>query len=265
MDNRPVGVLDSGLGGLTGMKALRELLPEENVVYFADSGRLPYGEKTAAQVRRMAGQNLALMASEGVKAILVACGTISSNAPDLLEQSAIPAFGVLHSSMRAMAHVPGRGPLGIIATEASIRSGRFEQALRETCPGREILAVACPDFVPLIESGHCGREDPLVRAAVANYLAPLRGADAVLLGCTHYGIIGEAIGDFLGEGTALVSAAESGAAALCEYLIKNDLRGRGGGERFLTSGRAEDFTAAASTFLGRPLAGRVEALPVMEV
>ena len=178
MDNRPVGVLDSGLGGLTGMKALRELLPEENVVYFADSGRLPYGEKTAAQVRRMAVQNLDLMKRQGVKAILVACGTLSSNVPELLARWPVPAVGVLKSSVAAMAKQPGAGPLGIIATEASIRSGAFARSLEETCPGREILPVACPDFVPLIESGHSRPEDPLVRAAVEKYLVPLRGADA---------------------------------------------------------------------------------------
>ena len=107
MDNRPIGIFDSGLGGLTGLKALRELLPEENIIYFADSGRLPYGEKTRAQLRCMAEQNLRFLSGFGVKAILVACGTMSSNAADILEAWPVPAVGVLSSSADWMRRLPG--------------------------------------------------------------------------------------------------------------------------------------------------------------
>lgn len=264
MDNRAVGIFDSGLGGLTALNALRELLPEENIIYFGDTGRLPYGAKTRAQLRRMAVQDLDLIASYGVKAILVACGTLSSNAPEILDAYPVPAFGVLRAGVAGMTKIPGTGPLGVIATEASIRSGAFARALEAACPGREILPVACPDFVPLIESGH-GSGDPLVKDAVARYCAPLRGADAVLLGCTHYGIIGEAIADYLGDKTALVSAATCGAAVVAQHLIVNGLLGGSGEERFLASGDAAAFTHAASTFLGRTMAREAEGLPVMEI
>lgn len=263
MDNRAIGIFDSGLGGLTAMKALQELLPEENIIYFGDTGRLPYGAKTREQLRRMAAQDLDLIASGGVKAILVACGTLSSNAPDILDAYPVPTFGVLKAGVAGMSKVPGAGPLGVIATEASIRSGSFERALREACPGREILAVPCPDFVPLIESGH-DSEHPAVREAVARYCAPLRGADAVLLGCTHYGIIGRAIAAYLGPETALVSASVCGAAQVAQYLIVNGLTGGRGEERFLASGDAAEFTLAASTFLGRPMARGAEQAPLME-
>ena len=123
MDNRPVGIFDSGLGGLTALNALRELLPEENIIYFGDTGRVPYGAKTREQVRRMAVQDLDLVAAYGVKAMIVACGTISSNAPDILDAYPIPAFGVLRAGVAGMSRIPGDGPLGVIATEASIRSG----------------------------------------------------------------------------------------------------------------------------------------------
>ena len=264
MDNRAVGIFDSGLGGLTALNALRELLPEENIIYFGDTGRLPYGAKTCDQLRRMAVQDLDLIASYGVKAILVACGTLSSNAPEILDAYPVPAFGVLRAGVAGMTKIPGTGPLGVIATEASIRSGAFERALKAACPGREILPVACPDFVPLIESGH-GSDDPLVRDAVARYCAPLRGADAVLLGCTHYGIIGEAIAAYLGERTALVSAAYCGAAVVAQHLIVNGLLGGRGEERFFASGDPAAFTHAASTFLGRTMAQEAEGLPVMEI
>ena len=265
MDNRAIGIFDSGFGGLTAMRAVQELLPEENIIYFGDTGRVPYGSKTRDQVRRMAVQDLDLIASFGVKAIIVACGTISSNAPDLVDAYPVPAIGVLKAGVAGMQKVEGCGKLGVIATEASIRSGAFTRALEEACPGREIVAVPCPDFVPLIESGHCSPEDPLVQEAVARYLAPIRGADGLLLGCTHYGLIHEAIVRYLGERTRVVSASVCAAAKLCQYLIENGLTGGEGRERLYTSGSAAEFEAAASAFLGHGLARPAETLPVMEI
>ena len=265
MDNRPIGIFDSGLGGLTGLMALRALLPEEDLIYFGDTGRMPYGGRPTGQLRRMAAQNLAFMAGLGVKAVFVACGTFSSTASDLLESFPTPSFGVLRAGADALARVPGDGPLAVLATKASIDSGAFTRALRERCPGREILPVACPRFVPLIESGHSGREDPLVRAAVAKYLAPLRGADAVLLGCTHYGIVEGALRRFLPEETLLVSASACGAAAIRDLLDREGLRGGSGEEKYLVSGDPEAFQEAASLLLGRSIAGLVRSVPVMRI
>ena len=263
MDNRPIGIFDSGLGGLTAVKALRQLLPEEHLIYFADSGRLPYGGRSRSQLRRMARQDLDLMASHGVKAVLVACGTVSSNAPDLLEENAIPTFGVMKASVEAMARLPGTGALGVIATEATIRSGAFEAALRELCPDRPIIALPCPKLVPLIEFGHIRPDDPLLQEAMDD-LAPLRGADALLLGCTHYGIVAEAIRQALGPHTRLLEASGCGAEALRDYLVRRDLTGGQGQELFLTSGPAEEFQAAASLFLGRGRAISARRIPPME-
>ncbi len=265
MDNRPIGVFDSGLGGLTALLELRRLMPEENIVYFGDTGRLPYGEKTLAQLRVMAPQDLRLIAEQGVKAILVACGTLSSNTPELLESFPVPCTGVLLPSIRAMAHAPGDGALGIIATAATIRSGAFERALRAACPEREILPVPCPKLVPLIESGHTGADDPLLLAAAAEYAAPLRGASAVLLGCTHYGIVEGALRRFLPEETVLVSASACGAAAIRDLLDREGLRGGSGEEQYLVSGDPEAFQEAASLLLGRSIAGLVRSVPVMRI
>ena len=267
MDNRAIGIFDSGLGGLTALRALRALLPEEDVVYFADAGRVPYGGRSREQLRRMAVQDLDLLAGFGVKAILAACGTVSSNAPDLLAAYGVPSFGVLSPGVEAMSRVPGDAPLGVIATEASIRSGSFEQALRRACPGREILALACPSFVPLIESGHVRPDDPLLRWSAERYLAPLRqaGAAAVLLGCTHYGIIAEAIQNELGEDVTLYGAADCGAAALAAYLREQGLCGGQGRLRCYTSGSGEDFARAAALFLGQELEEAVQELPSMEM
>ena len=252
MDNRPIGVFDSGLGGLTAVKALRELMPHENIIYFADSARVPYGPRPVAQLRRMAQQDMELVASFGVKAMIAACGTVSSNAADVLKAFEVPVFGVLEPGIAALCETQGDAPLGIIATEASIRSGSFTKAAEALCPGREIIGIPCPDFVTLIESGHSSADDELLKEAVERYLKPLKeaGAAALLLGCTHYGIISEAIENYLGKDVKLVSAARSAAEKICGYINGNGLCGGEGRTEYFTSGRKEDFDAAAGLFLG---------------
>jgi len=160
---------------------------------------------------------------------------------------------VLDPGAEAMGKLPGTGPVGVIATAASIRSGAFQAAIGRACPGREILAAPCPDFVPLIESGHTSAGDPLLMAAVEQYLAPMRaaGIEALLLGCTHYGLIRGALEAYLGCGVRLIGAAECAAGAAAEYLKAEGLCGEGGTERFYTSGDPEGFVQPAALFLGR--------------
>ena len=268
MDTRPIGIIDSGLGGLTGLQALRALLPEEDLIFFGDTGRMPYGGRPKEQLRRMGQQNLDFMAGFDVKAIFVACGTLSSTAADLLDRYPIPCFGVLHASVEAMAQIPGEGPLAVIATQAIIDSGAFARALKARCPGREILSIPCPAFVPLIESGHTAPDDIPLRDAIEEYLGPVRraGAQGLLYGCTHYGIVDEAVRAYLGPSVRTVSASACGAAQLRDYLVRDGLTGGGsGGERFFTSGYPAVFERAAVRLLGRPLGSPVEALPVWSV
>ncbi len=266
MDLRPVGIFDSGLGGLTVAKALRELMPEESFVYFGDTGRMPYGPRPAEQLRRMAVQNMEFVASFGVKAIIAACGTVSSTAPDLLESFRLPVFGVLKAGVRALAAVPGDEPVAVIATEASIKSGAYARAFQQAAPGRELICVACPAFVPLIESGHNSPEDRELRAAAETYLSPIReaGAAALLLGCTHYGIIEETVGRVLGPETELISAAGCAARDLRDYLAARGLEGGGSREDYYTSGSVERFNEEAAAFLGWSVEGRVRQVPVMD-
>lgn len=268
MDTRPIGIIDSGLGGLTGLMALRALLPEEDLIFFGDTGRMPYGGRPKEQLRRMGRQNLDFMAGFGVKAVFVACGTLSSTAADLLDAYPIPCFGVLRASVEAMAQIPGDGPLAVIATQASINSGAFSRALTARCPGREILAVPCPAFVPLIESGHITPDDGPLHDAIDEYLGPVKraGAQGLLYGCTHYGIVDEAVRAYLGPEVRTVSASVCGAAQLRDYLVREGLAGGGSGqERFFTSGYPAVFERAAVRLLGRPLGSPVEALPVWSV
>jgi len=259
MDDRAIGVFDSGLGGLTAVRELRRLMPNENIIYFGDTGRMPYGGRPREQIRLMAEQNIDFVDSFDVKAILVACGTISSNAADILDECETKAIGVLRSGVRELCQT-GKKRLGVIATATSINSGAFQSEIARVCPEAEITAVACPEFVPLIESGHYKADDPQVIASVERSLSPLKaaGVEALLLGCTHYGLISEAISAYLGENVTLVGAADAAARELCEYLKANDLCAIDGGEEFyFTSGEVLDFTALAPVMLGTYLRGEI--------
>lgn len=265
MDNRPIGIFDSGLGGLTALRAFRELMPEEDIIYFGDTGRVPYGSRPAEQLRIMAQQDLDFLADKGVKAIIAACGTVSSIAPELLAEYKLPAVGVVQAGAQELSKHGGTGTLGVIATQASINSGAYRRTLAGLCPGREVIAIACPEFVPLIESGHSAPEDALVRAAVERQLRPIKaaGVTALLLGCTHYGIIGAAIANYLGAGVELVSASVSAARRLSGLLRDRDMTGGSGREIYYTSGSGEEFSRLAGALLGREGVSACE-VPIME-
>lgn len=251
MDNRPIGIFDSGLGGLTAVRVLRRLMPDENIIYFADTGRMPYGGRSRAQIRQIAVQNIAFAEKHGVKAILAACGTISSNAPDILSANRIKTVGVLAPGAKELAET-GHKRLGVIATKCSVESGAFQRELLRLRPDAEVTALACPGFVPMIERGHYTANDAEVRKTVAETLRPLKeaGVEALLLGCTHYGLIAEAISDYLGKDVALIGAADASARVLKAYIEAEGMQADGGDEQYYTSGSVEDFTALAPIMLG---------------
>lgn len=249
MNNKPICVFDSGLGGLTAVRELRRIMPNENIIYFGDTGRMPYGGRSKAQIRTIAKQNIAFAEGFGVKAILAACGTISSNAQDILAQKRV--IGVLTPGAQELA-ATGKKRLGVIATATSIKSGAFQAELSRLCPDAVVTAVPCPEFVPMIESGHISPDDELVADVVKRTLEPLKsaGVEALLLGCTHYGIISEAISRYL-PGTILVGAADASARAMKAYLIEHDALADGpAGESYYTSGSTEDFLTLAPLLLG---------------
>ena len=257
MDNRPIGVFDSGLGGLTAVRKLRRILPDENIIYFGDTGRMPYGGRPRGPMRTIARQHIAFAESFGVKVILAACGTISSNAQDILAANATKTVGVLTPGVEMLAETR-RKKLGVIATKTSIESGAFQAEISRLAPEAEVTALACPEFVPMIEGGHYLPDDPIVRNVVSRSLEPLKGVGALLLGCTHYGLIADAISAYLGSDVILVGAADASAQYLAQYLSENDLLASDGGdESYYTSGSTADFESLAPVMLGYALKSEV--------
>ena len=269
MDNRPIGIFDSGLGGLTAVRVLRRLMPNENIIYFADTGRMPYGGRSRDQIRQIAVQNIDFAEKNGVKAILAACGTISSNAPDILSANRIKTVGVLAPGAKELAET-GHKRLGVIATQCSVESGAFQKELLRLRPDAEVTALACPEFVPMIERGRYTANDAEVQKTVAETLRPLKeaGVEALLLGCTHYGLIAEAISDYLGRDVELIGAADASARVLKAYIEAEGMQADGGDEQYYTSGSVEDFTALAPIMLGYGLRNEVryvEPFPLEEI
>lgn len=260
--NAPIGVFDSGLGGLTALRRLQKDLPGEDLIYFGDTARVPYGGRDRETLLHYARTDIALLQSYGVKAVLVACGTVSSVILESIKaEYDIPLVGVVDSAAEAAAHATRNGKVGIWGTAASIGSGAYAKRLAERGIA-DTVAVPCPKLVPLIEGGHTDPEDAEAREAVREYLAPVleSGADTLILGCTHYPLLAEVIRREAGEQLQLIDV---GAESICALEKALDQRGllRDGGEghcRFLVSGAPAAFEQGGGRFLKQELSGKVE-------
>lgn len=264
LDNRPIGVFDSGLGGLTVVRELEKLLPGEDMVYFGDTGRVPYGTKGRDTIVKYAAQIMRFLHGFDVKAVIIACGTVSSVAFHEAETvSSVPVIDVVRPAAAAAAAASKNGCIGVLGTAATVRSGAFEKALLACRPEAHVVSRACPLFVPLVESGHFSKGDRLAELAAHEYLddflAP--GQDTVILGCTHYPILGGIIADIFGpEVTLINSGLEEARAARRIFEEKGILSGKtsGGKCRFYVSDYTDDFARLAGILLEHTLSGYVE-------
>ncbi len=266
MDNRAIAIFDSGLGGLTALRELRGLLPGENLIFFGDSAHAPYGGRARAELIELSLRDLRFLMRFDIKAVLVACGTSSSNAMDELKKaSPVPVVGVIDSAARAAAELAPAGRIGVIATEATIRSGAYQRAIEKFAPSAAVTARACPTFVPLVESGGFGRNDPETARAVSEALEPFREAESevMLLGCTHYPLLAPEIQAFLPD-VKLVSNSEAAAQELVRFLRETDALAdrRQGTAELYTSGDADFFAENAGLFLGRENFGTVHSVDI---
>jgi glutamate racemase len=231
-DSRPIGVFDSGIGGLTVVSALRRVLPNESIFYLGDTARVPYGGKSATTVQRYSLEAATLLLGEDAKTVVVACNTASALAlPTLQEQLPITVTGVIAPGAAAAIAATRNGHVGVIGTKATIKSGAYEQALRALQPDVQVTARACPLLVPLIEEGWLN--SAVTDTVLMQYLEPMLEAeiDTLVLGCTHYPLLRPAIGRLLGDKIALVDSAENCAEAVRELLSRDGIQStqNGGG------------------------------------
>ncbi len=268
VDSRPVGVFDSGVGGLTVLHECLVTMPHEDFVYLGDHARLPYGPRPLEEVRRFAREIAAYLEGQGVKLLLVACNTATSAAlPQLQEELSIPVVGVITPEAHAAVQATRNRRIGLMATEATVQAGRYAQLVQALDAGAELVPVACPRLVPLIESDEpFGAE---TTDAVREYAAPLKAAevDTVILGCTHYPLIRPVFQRVFGRGVTLVFSAEETAREVAETLARKGIEngeGREGSYRFLTTGEPALFRALGERFLQLPL-GEVEHVAVADL
>ena len=267
MDKRAIGVFDSGLGGLTALRELRRLLPGEELVYFGDTGRVPYGGRGKDTILRYARQDVAFLQTFDLKAVVIACGTVSANAlTELRAENDLPIFGVVEPAARAAVAATREGKVGLIATAASVRSGAYEKAIAALDPGVEVRSDACPLFVPLVENGRHRPGDPVVELVAREYLASMQeaGVDTLVLGCTHYPLLREVIGGIMGPGVTLIDTGAVCAAETARFLAGKGLlaEGQAGSRRYFVSDSASDFAALAAPFLGGEVDGPVKRVDI---
>ena len=270
MDRRAIGVFDSGLGGITAVQELRRRMPHETIVYFGDTSRVPYGTRSREVIRRYAAQDIRFLLSQDVKMIVAACGTVSSNPPEeVIRSLSVDYTGVLLPATQAACAATQNRRIGVIATSATIRSGAYGKAIRGILRDPVIIGKACPLFVPLVENGYIGREDPVTRMVAEEYLAPLRQEriDTLILGCTHYPLIREIIADIMGPRVTLINPSAETArhvqALLQSRGLLTDSREEGSC-RYYVSDEPAAFAETAGVFLGRDVSAQVERVRIEE-
>ncbi len=261
MDNRPIGVFDSGLGGLTAVKQLLRQLPEEDIIYFGDTSRLPYGSRSRETIRRYAISDVNFLLSHNIKRIIVACGTVSAVALELLrERYRIPIQGVIDAAVPAAAAATKNGRIGVIGTAATVRSNAYAKLLATTAPSAETLAVACPLLVSLVENGRWSADDIVVKTVLNEYLAPILdfGADTLILGCTHYPLLADAIRTLTDGKLTLIDPGAEAAKCLAGQQLADGSNAEGdrkGSLKLYVSDTDDGFAERARSFLEMDVTG----------
>jgi glutamate racemase len=252
---KAIGIFDSGIGGLTVVAEILKQLPNENVIYFGDTGRYPYGPRSRKIIKRFSRQNINFLLEKGVKFIVVACNTASAYALDYVKRIyPIPMIGVVRPGSEAAARFTANGKIGVIGTEGTIASSSYQKALNKLNDSFKIVAKPCPLFVSLAEEGYIDK--PAARLIAIDYLSELKRKkiDTLVLGCTHYPLLKNVIGKVMGKGVTLVDSAEQTAAAVKDTLTRLELYNpskKTGKRRFYVSDSPEKFKKLGERFLGK--------------
>ena len=261
MNNSAIGVFDSGVGGLTCVKELIKLMPNENVVYLGDTARVPYGTRSKEKIAEYGKQDISFLEQHDVKIILVACGTVSSvlMTTPLFEGTTITEFsGVLKPAVHAACAATKNKKIGVIGTPATIKSGAFGKAIHEVMPDVKVVGKAWPMFVPLVENGYTARDCMPTRLIAEVYLEVMKReqVDTLIMGCTHYPILKEIIGDIMGEGVKLISPGEEAAKYAKKVLTYNDClsdRKENGRIELYCTDSVDLFSENVKSFLGEDI------------
>jgi glutamate racemase len=256
MNNKPIGVFDSGVGGLTAVRELHRIMPGEDIIYLGDTGRVPYGTRSKQTIQKYALQDIRYLLGFDVKTILIACNTVSANLSEKDIQAAgitVPCHGVVMPAIRAACAVSRAGRVGVIATAATIRSGAYGRGLRSVQPAAKLIGNAAPLLVPLVENGMFDKNNAVARLVLEQYLEPIvrEEVDTLILGCTHYPMLYDLINDMLEYKVNLVDSGAAAARELRAFLQEEGLLAdrEKGDTRYYVTDAVDNFTAVAKNFL----------------
>lgn len=267
---KAIGVFDSGMGGLTCAAEIMKLMPNENIIYFGDTARVPYGNRSRETILEYARQDVNFVKKHDVKMIIAACGTVSSAVGQAKDfGGGVPFTGVVIPAVQAACAATRSGRIGVIGTAATIRSGAYGKAIRTIRQDAVIIGNACPLFVPLVENGITDKDDIVVKTMVSRYLEPIKreNVDTLILGCTHYPLLRDAIAEYMGEGVKLISSGAEAAKYTMNMLAMNNMlssRSENGHVTYFTSDSKELFESNAHAFIGS-LNGSVEQISIDDV
>ncbi len=267
---KAIGIFDSGMGGLTCVAEIMKLMPNENIIYFGDTARVPYGNRSRETILEYARQDVNFVKKHDVKMIIAACGTVSSAVGQAKDfGGGVPFTGVVIPAVQAACAATRSGRIGVIGTAATIRSGAYGKAIRTIRQDAVIIGNACPLFVPLVENGITDKDDIVVKTMVSRYLEPIKreNVDTLILGCTHYPLLRDAIAEYMGEGVKLISSGAEAAKYTMNMLAMNNMlssRSENGHVTYFTSDSKELFESNAHAFIGS-LNGSVEQISIDDV
>lgn len=266
MNNNSIGVFDSGLGGLTAVKQIMTELPNENIIYFGDTGRVPYGTRSDETIIKYVRSDIRFLESFGVKRIVLACGTASSVAlPVVKNEFSTPIIGVVDSAVDAAVKSTKNGKIGVIGTPGTINSGAYEKKIRGINADIVTYSRGCPLFVPLVENGHLDTE--VTRLVVEEYLCDIKkeGVDTLILGCTHYPLLTAAIGRYMGDNVTLIDSGAEVARYLKRCFDEDELHSENTDSeqyRYYVSDNVDSFVKLGGTFLQREINGQVRKIDI---
>ena len=271
INTAPIGVFDSGVGGLTVAREIMRQLPNENIVYFGDTARVPYGSTSKDNIIRFSRQIIRFLKTKNVKAVVIACNTASALALETVQKETdLPILGVIVPGARAAVQETRNNCIGIVGTEATIRSETYNKEIHKLNPDIKVIGKPCPLFVPLVEAGYVDHSEEekqqVTRLVIAQYLTEVRdaGVDTLILGCTHYPLIKTMIGEFMGRNVVLVDPAKTAAHHLERILSERGLKADhpAGQAHFYVSDAPDGFVQTADLFLGEYKGGPVEQIAI---